>query len=133
MEKHYTEEEKRHIQELANQGYTDEIIAQRLGRSTNVIRNFRHRTNIKTRETKTIQQLKQQARELDQKRIQLEQRIGLLIKTHQIEEAQFKNRLEIELMRLKDRKPELFRITGQEQLVKLTAQLGLYVIRWLFE
>ena len=54
MGKRYTEEEKRHIQELAQQGYTDESIAQQLGRSTNAIRNIRHRTNIKTRETKTI-------------------------------------------------------------------------------
>ena len=59
MGKRYTEEEKRQIQELAAQGYTDEVIAQQLGRSTNAIRNHRHRTNIKTRETETIKQLKE--------------------------------------------------------------------------
>ena len=133
MGKRYTEEEKQLIQELTNQGYTDESIAERLGRSTNAIRNLRHRTNIKTRETKTIQQLKQQVWELAQRRIQLEQRIGLLTKTHQIEEDKFRNRLESELIRLKDRKTELFHITGQEQLSKLTAQLGISIIRWLIE
>ena len=60
MGKRYTEEEKRQIQELAAQGYTDEVIAQQLGRSTNAIRNHRHRTNIKTRETETIKQMQRQ-------------------------------------------------------------------------
>jgi hypothetical protein len=61
------------------------------------------------------------------------QRIGLLQKTHQIEEDEFRHRLEIELTRLKDRKPELFQITEQEQLAKLRAQLGISIIQWLFE
>ena len=78
--------------------------------------NYRHRNNIKTKETKTIQQLKQQTRELDQKRRKLEQRVGLLMKTYQIEEDKLRNRLETEIMRLKDIKPELFHITRQKQL-----------------
>jgi IS30 family transposase len=131
--KRYTEEEKRHIQELAQQGYTDESIAQQLSRSTNAIRNYRHRTNIKTRETKTFKELKQQTLELNQKRKQLEQRVDLLTKTRQIEEVNFSKKLEIELIRLKDTKPELFHITGQEQLAKLSAQLGISIIQWLFE
>ena len=54
MGKRYTEEEKRHIQELATQGHTDEAIAQQLVRSTNAIRNIRHRNHILTMETQTI-------------------------------------------------------------------------------
>jgi transposase len=133
MGKRYTEEEKRHIQELSQQGYTDESIAQQLNRSINAIRNYRHRTNIKNKETQTIQQLKHQNQKLELVRIQLEQRIQILRETHQIEEDEFKKRLEKELMRLKDRKPELFFISGQEQLSKLTAQLGISLIRWLFK
>ena len=64
MGKRYTEEEKSHIQELADQGHTDESIAQQLGRSTNAVRNYRHRTNIKTKQTKTIQQLNQENHDL---------------------------------------------------------------------
>ncbi len=133
MGKRYTEQEKQLIQELANQGHTDESIAQQLGRSTNAIRNYRHRTNIKVKESTSIQQLKQQSHELDQKRIKLENRIRPLRKTRQIEEEAFQQRLENELIRLKDKKPELFEITGQEQLTKLTTQLGLSLIRWVFE
>jgi hypothetical protein len=97
------------------------------------IRNIRHRTNIKTREHETIQQLKRQTRELDQKLIQLERRIYLLTKVRQIEDTQFKNRLEIELMRLKDRKPELFTITGQEQINKLAVEFVTSLVRYLIE
>ena len=42
-------------------------------------------------------------------------------------------KLENELIILKDLNPELFQITGQEQLAKLTAQLGASLIRWLIE
>jgi hypothetical protein len=93
----------------------------------------RRARNIKTRETKTIKQLKQQTRELEQKRRKLEQRITLLMKNHRIEEDRFRHRLEAELTRLKDKKPELFHITEQEQIAKLTVQLGISFIRWLFE
>ena len=84
--KRYTEQEKHRIKDLATQGYTDESIAQQLGRSTNAIR---HRTNIIIKETASIQQLKQQTHELDQKRIKLENRIRPLRKTRQIEEDEF--------------------------------------------
>jgi IS30 family transposase len=133
MGKQYTEEEKRLIQELAQQGCTDEAIAQQLGRSTNAIRNYRHRTNINSKETMSIQQLKQQTHELEQKRIELENRIRPLRKTRQIEKEEFQQRLENELIRLKDTKPELFQITAQDQLSKLTVELGSSILRWLIE
>lgn len=79
MGKRYTEEEKRRVQELANQGYTHEAIAKQLGRSTNAIRNHRHRNQIQTKTTQTIrkftetkQTLIKQTRELEQKIAQLE-------------------------------------------------------------
>lgn len=140
MGKRYTEEEKRLIQEQANQGLTDEAIAQQLGRSTNAIRNIRHRDNIKTRETQTIQQLKhtkqtlkQQTQELKYRLTQLERKRNLLRTALQTEDQALKNKLETELTRLKNSKPELFQITGEEQLAKLTAQLAASIIRWLIE
>ncbi|MFC1804057.1 helix-turn-helix domain-containing protein [Thermoproteota archaeon] len=138
MGKRYSEEEKRRIQELTQQGHTDESIAQQLGRSTNAIRNIRHRNNIKTRETRTIQQLNtekqkltQQTQELEHKLRQLEKRRDQLTQALQIEEKTFYKQIETTLIRLKDQKPELFTITEQEQISKLTAQLAGAVIRWL--
>jgi hypothetical protein len=138
--KRYTGEEKRLIQELAEQGYTDESIAQQLGRSTNAIRNIRNRNNIKTRETQTIQQLKEKKHTLQQQtqqkeRIlkQLEQRRNQIQEALQAEEAKFNQKLETELIRLKDRKPELCTITAEEQMNHLKAQLASSFIRWLFQ
>ena len=85
-------------------------LAQQLGRSTNAIRNYRHRTNIKIKESTSIQQLKQQTQELDQKRIKLENRLDHLRKTRQIEEEGFQQRLENELIRLKDARAMAHRI-----------------------
>jgi transposase len=73
--KRCTEEEKRRIQELTQQGHTDQSIAQQLGRSTNAIRNIRHRTNIKTKETRTIKQFKHEKQELTRKTQELEQNV----------------------------------------------------------
>ena len=113
----------RRIQELADQGLTDESIAQQLGRSTNAIRNYRHRTNIKSKESITIQQLKQEKQKLTKQSQEIEK---------QIKQLETRARA-AELINLKNRRPELFEITGQEQLAKLTAQLGLSLIRWVFE
>ena len=140
MGKRYTEEEKRQIQELADQGHTDESIAERLGRSTNAIRNIRYRDNIKTRETQTIQQLKEKIQALQQQNQQIEYKLRQLEKRRtqtqqalQTEETKFNKKLVTELTRLKDSKPELFTITAEEQMQKLTAQLALSFIRWLME
>ncbi len=140
MGKRYTEQEKHRIQELANQGHTDESIAQQLGRSTNAIRNMRHRNNLKTNETQTIQQLKKEKQELiqqtqEQKRQLrlLERKSNLLRRSIQTEEEIFKAKLETELLRLKHTKPHLFEISGQEQLGKITAQLATSIISWLLE
>jgi hypothetical protein len=138
--KRYTEEEKRLIQELAEKGNTDEAIAQQLGRSTNAIRNYRHRVNIKIKTTQTIktlretrQKLTQQTREQEQRLTQLERKQDQLKTANQVQSKILRKRIEKELINLKDRKPELFQITGQEQLAKLTAQLGISFIRWLIE
>jgi hypothetical protein len=138
--KRYTEEEKHLIQELSHQGHTDETIAQQIGRSTNAIRNIRHRNNIKTRETQTIQKLRQTKQKLQQQIQQIEHIIRKLEKrrnqTHQAlrtEETQLIKKLETQLTRLKHRKPELFTITAQEQINKLTLELATTIFKWLIE
>jgi phage gp36-like protein len=122
--KRYTKEEITLIQELTQQGQTDETIAQQLCRSTNAIRN-----NIKTRETQTIQQLQEkrhkitiETRKLEYNRTQMQDRRNRIQQTLQMHETQFNKKLEIELINLKDRKTELFAIKPQEQMIKLTAR-----------
>jgi IS30 family transposase len=138
--KRYTEEEKRHIQQLKQQGYTDDSIAQQFNRSTNAIRNIRHRTNVKTKETQTIQQLQdkretlhQQTLRLDKELKQLQTRRDQTYQALQVEQTKFNKKLETELNRLKETKPELFTITLEEQINKLTGQLATSFIRWLIE
>ena len=140
MGKRYTEQEKHRIQELADQGHTDESIAQQLGRSTNAIRNIRHRTSIKTRETKTIQQLihekkelTRQTQETDKQLRQLQARRDKVKQALSVEETLLNKKIETALIRLRDRKPELFTITIQDQINKLTAELASSVIQWLIE
>ena len=140
MGKRYTEQEQRHIQELASQGQTDESIAQQLGRSTNAIRNYRHRTNIHSKETTSIQLLKRekqklirQTQETEQQMRQLETRRDQVNQALAIEETLLNERLETTLIRLKDQNPELFTVTIQDQVNKLTVEIASSVIRWLIE
>ena len=140
MGKRYTDEEKQRIQELTEQGHTDESIAQQLGRSTNAIRNIRHRTNIKTRHTYTINQLNQekqnltrQTQETIKQLRQLETRRDKVGQALVIEENILNKRLETALVRLRDQKPELFTITIQDQVNKLTVELASSFIQWLIK
>ena len=140
MGKRYTGQEKQRIQELSQQGHTDESIAQQLGRTTNAIRNYRHRTNIKTKETTFIQLLRQEKQKLTQKNRELEKQMKQLEARRdqvgqalRIEETQLTKKIKTELIQLKNKRPELFKITDQEQLAKLTTQLGISIIRWVFE
>ena len=140
MGKRYTGQEKQRIQELSQQGHTDESIAQQLGRTTNAIRNYRHRTNIKTKETTFIQLLRQEKQKLTQKNRELEKQMKQLEARRdqvgqalRIEETQLTKKIKTELIQLKNKRPELFEITDQEQLAKLTTQLGISFLRWVFE
>ena len=140
MGKRYTKQEKQRIQELASQGHTDESIAQQLDRSTNAIRNYRHRTNIKTKQTRTIEQLNQEKekitennRELEKQINQFETRRNQVKKALTVEETLLRKKIETELIRLRDKQPELFTITIQDQINKLTGELASSFIRWLIE
>ena len=140
MGKRYTDDELSLIQELTQQGHTDETIAQQLNRSTNAIRNIRHRINIKTRETETIQQLEETKLILQHKTKQLEndlkhsqRRKSLLKQAAETDNELLQRRIHSELLDLRKRKPELFTVTVQDQLNMLTAELATSIIRWLIE
>lgn len=81
--------------------HIDESTAQQQGRSTNVIRDYKHRNVIKTRETKTTQQLKQEKqmlaqrnREPDHSLKRLEKRKDEVKQALQIEEKLLDQKLE---------------------------------------
>jgi IS30 family transposase len=138
--KRYTEEEKRLIQELSEQGQTDESIANQLGRTPNAIRNIRHRTNIKAKETITIQQLKEtnqtfqkETKKLENHLKHLQRRKSHLKQAIEKDNELLQARLHKELLELRKRKPELFTITIQDQMNTLTAELTTSFIRWLIE
>lgn len=147
MGKRYTKEEIGRIQALASEEMTSTEIATRLGRTEHAIRNLRHRLNIKTETSDTIQSL------LSQKD-QLEEELTKLKRTHReltaeisylqtrrdathralrTDEATLTKRISTALKELKTQKPELFHITGQEQLANLTGAMIGSFIRWLFE
>ena len=67
-----------------------------------------------------------QIRHLETRRYQVRQ--GL-----QIEEIKPNTRLETALIKLRDKKPELFTITIQDQVNKLTGELATSFIKWLIE
>jgi len=134
----YTPEEIKHIQTLIDEGLTNREIATRLGRSEAGIRNIRHRTKLKANTTKFIQLLLQDERELNTRVSRLQRDVTSLttrrdkIQTAlRAEEQVLNQKLQNALIRLKDEKPELFRITVEEQLSKLAGELTGAFIKWL--
>ena len=147
MGKRYTREEIGRIQALASEGLTSTEIAASLGRTEHAIRNLRHRLKLKTETSDTIQsllskkdhieaeltKLKQTHRELSTEISDLQKRRDATSQALQVEQAILTKRISTELTELKTQKPELFHITGQEQLAKLTGALFGSFLRWLFE
>lgn len=136
----YTDQEISHIQQLAEQDQTDKQIAEQLNRSPNAIRNIRHRHRLKQNTKQNIKALQQETQTLEQRitqlrreQQQLQARRNEVAQALQVDEAALRQRLEVSLTRLKDEKPELFAITVQEQIIKLTAQLAGAYIKWLIK
>ena len=134
----YTQEELQEIQVLAEQGYSNQQIADKLGRTPAAIRNTRHRNKIKTQTRQTIQTLKTQQQNLTQTTRQLQTKLASLQSRHRqvkqalrLDEETLNRKLEYALRQLKYQKPELFHITVEEQIGKLTAQLAGHLIKWL--
>ena len=79
------------------------------------------------------QKLQRQTQQIEHKTRQLEKRRNQTQQALRIEETQLVKKLEVELTRLKDRKPELFTITAQEQINKLTVEIATSFFKWLIE
>ena len=141
MPKSYSLEEIKQIQNLVSQGFSNREIAQRLGRAEAGIRNIRHRLKLKTNTRNQLQSLLQEKTELEKKVQEL--RRSRAQETLQLDSWQTKRRearaylgldlltlqqkLQTTLIRLKNEKPELFYITGTEQIAKLTTN----ILQWL--
>jgi len=134
----YTPKEIEEIQALAEQGLTNQQIADKLGRTPAAIRNIRHRNKIKTQTKNTLQTLRTQKQTLMQSTGQLETQLSLLQSRQrqvkqalQLDEQTLNRRLEQALHQLKDRKPELFYTTVEEQVGKLAGEIAVNFLKWI--
>lgn len=142
MPKRYSQEETKQIQDLVVQGLSNREIAQRFGRAEAGIRNIRHRLKLKTNTKNQLRSLLQEkndltnkVQELRQTQKQLSSQLDSLQKRRQeaqmrleIDQHAQEQNLQIALIKLKIKKPELFYITGAEQISKLAANF----MQWLF-
>jgi hypothetical protein len=142
MPKRYSQEEIKQIQNLVAQRLSNREIAQHLGRAEAGIRNIRHRLKLKTNTQNQLRSLLQEknllekkVQELRQTQTQLSWQLDSLQKKRQevqmrltIDRYALEQKLQIALIDLKMKKPELFHLTETEQIAKLAA----YFMQWLF-
>ena len=121
-----------------NEGLTNREIAAQLNRTEAGIRNQRHRMKLQAdtkasllsllKEKKNLSTkvafLKSEVRTLQERRDDISKILGT-------GEEALNKKLTTALTRLKDRKPELFNISGAEQIGKLVGELIVYSLRWL--
>ena len=138
MGRRYTHEEILQIQALIGEGLTNRQIATQLSRSEAGIRNIRHRTKLKIHTRKILRELLQRERELKSQISRLQREVEALTTRRdeirsvlRIENQTLDQRLQTALTRLKDHKPELFRITIEDQIGKLAGELTGALIKWL--
>jgi IS30 family transposase len=129
--KRYTQDEINQIQDLTKEGLTSNEIASRLGRPEAGVRNIRYRLKMKSNQKESLKQLSKDQQQLSEKvnRLKwdfqlLQSRKRTIEKTLQIDEATLNTRLQTALRKLKDTRPELFQITIEEQIGKLTVELA---------
>jgi transposase len=141
MPKRYSREETKQIQDLVAQGLSNREIAQRLGRAEAGIRNMRHRLKLKAETRNQLQSLLRQKDELEKKvqdlrhsQAQETMQLGSLQTKRQetkayleLDQQTIQQKLQTSLTELKTEKPELFYITGTEQITKLAT----HIIQWL--
>jgi DNA-binding CsgD family transcriptional regulator len=134
----YTKEEIKQIKALAEEGLTNQDIAERIGRPEAGIRNLRHRIQLKTSMRETVRSLRQDIRQLRRTKADLAQEIKILNRRHQDitvalqqDELTLHRRLWTTLTRMKYEKPELFHITTEEQIGKLVAELAGPFLKWI--
>jgi predicted transcriptional regulator len=138
MGKRYTKQEIDQIQILIQEGFTNQEIATRLGRTEAGVRNIRHRTKLKTETKTTLESLRNDRYNLQSEISKLKHdTASLQLKKQDIEkvlqhdEEKLNEKLERALRKMKHHKPELFYISGQDQLAQLTAQLAGPFLKWL--
>ena len=140
MGKRYSREELEQIKALAREGLSSKEIATSLGRTEAGIRNIRHRVKIRADTQDSIHSLSSERNSLRLSVMGLRREVSVLqarrnaiSKLLQTEVETLKTRLQRTLLNLKDQKPELFQITGEEQILKLTGQLLGSFLRWLIK
>jgi predicted transcriptional regulator len=143
--KRFTGAEREQIKIHVSEGLTNREIAERLGRTEAAVRNMRYRKGLKTETANLLPELTRQRDRLRGEVEQLTQRRTLLLaenrsiraeldrasKALQLDEDKLKARIQSELVELKQRRPELFIISGEEQLGRLATTLAEGFIRWL--
>ena len=102
------------------------------------IRNLKHRMKLKTTTKKTISSLRHEIQQLKQEKTGLLRDISSMhrrrtdiSKALQADEATIQQRLTSTLTKMKDEKPELFNITLEEQIGKLTGEIAVNFLKWI--
>lgn len=130
----YSKVELGRIKSLIQKGLTNREIALRLGRSEAGIRNIRHRLKLTRKTEDCIKSLQEQKKkiepeieELNQTKNQLTSDIQALetkkAKLLNFNEELMKTKIEDKLIELKIEKPELFYISGEEQIAIFVGHL----------
>jgi transposase len=134
--KRTSKEELTQLEAMTNEGLTAREIAQKLGRSLAAIRNLRYKKHLITRakdETKVMLQqrddLRNMLKTLEGQKTTLAYEVDGLKKEKQklesvinSDKSLLQTVLAQGLMNLKQQKPDLFTITGEEQMTRLVAQ-----------
>ena len=145
MGKRFTGAEIEQIKTHVSEGLTNREIAQKLSRTEPAVRNIRYREDIKAstknqlpllirdrdRLTQEIAQLTQRKNLLSENISGLQVRRGDLSKALQFDESALQARLSKALPELKQKRPELFYISGEEQLAKITENILSALFRYL--
>lgn len=145
MGRRFTKPEREQIGKLVSEGLTGREIAERLGRTEAAVRNIRYREGLKVATANQLPELTRQRDYLKQEITQLTQRRTNLLdeynsirakavqasKALQLDEETLRTRIQSELVKLKQNRPELFLMSGQEQLNRFTADLATILVRWL--
>jgi transposase len=136
--KRYTKEEIDQIKALVQEGFTNNEIATRLGRTEAGVRNIQHRMKFKAEIKLSLQTLKNERWKLNKTVSDLRIEISSLqakkeniTEVLNLEEQTLTLKLESTLQRLKDQKPELFYISGEEQIGKMIGELTGTFLKWL--
>jgi predicted transcriptional regulator len=134
------------IKNLVSEHLTNREIALKVGRTESAIRNIRFREGLKASTQNQLpflikdrDQIKREISQLTERRNQLSINVsGLrfrreeLSKALQIDKATLQDRLSKALLDLKQKRPDLFIISGEEQIAKLMGLLADTLLKYLF-